>query len=523
MVGRAVGSRRRDRGAVDRGRRRSRRAVPGRGRTGSTSSGTASPRCPPADATRRRAGGWRSARTATCWRRHPGTAQGSGRADRRDGPAGGRRRAPGGGRARPAGVASTWRRWPRRPGCRPTGCMRSADWTTPIWPPCWPAPPCSPRRPAPRVSGCRCWRRWPPACRWSARTRRRWSSWPAAPGWWCRRDDPVALADALGEVLGGSGGGRPSSRRRGRRTGGRLQLGGGGAAPVGPARRSRIARLTPGSRRRAAAASWVSRRDRLHGCRLVAGGSISECLVESLDGTHRPSDRTRRKGGDAHGTAGAARRHRDPGRTGRRRPLRRQPGRGARRSRARRCRWSASTRDAEVFAGWRRAAGSSRGRGTGQPPGPAGLGADHPAPAGQRLPVDVIHSPHYTMPLAASVPVVVTLHDATFFSDRGLHLGVKGRFFRAWTRTSLRRAAVCVVPSRATARRAGAARPAPTRTRWWSPTTASTGRSSPARSPRRSRPSGIPGARRPALDRLPRHAGAAQERAGAGPRPTSGR
>jgi glycosyltransferase involved in cell wall biosynthesis len=69
----------------------------------------------------------------------------------------------------------------------------------------------------------------------------------------------------------------------------------------------------------------------------------------------------------------------------------------------------------------------------------------------KRLPVDVIHSPHYTMPLAAAVPVVVTLHDATFFSDRGLHLGVKGRFFRAWTRTSLRRAAVCVVPSRATA------------------------------------------------------------------------
>ena len=69
----------------------------------------------------------------------------------------------------------------------------------------------------------------------------------------------------------------------------------------------------------------------------------------------------------------------------------------------------------------------------------------------KRLPVDVIHSPHYTMPLAASVPVVVTLHDATFFSDRGLHDGMKGRFFRAWTRTSLRRAAVCVVPSQATA------------------------------------------------------------------------
>ncbi len=68
----------------------------------------------------------------------------------------------------------------------------------------------------------------------------------------------------------------------------------------------------------------------------------------------------------------------------------------------------------------------------------------------KRLSAQVIHSPHYTMPLAAPVPVVVTLHDATFFSDRGLHLGVKGRFFRAWTRTSLRRAAVCVVPSNAT-------------------------------------------------------------------------
>lgn len=69
----------------------------------------------------------------------------------------------------------------------------------------------------------------------------------------------------------------------------------------------------------------------------------------------------------------------------------------------------------------------------------------------RRLPVDVIHSPHYTMPMAAGLPVVVTLHDATFFSDRKLHLGVKGRFFRGWTRTSLRLAAVCVVPSRATA------------------------------------------------------------------------
>ena len=68
-----------------------------------------------------------------------------------------------------------------------------------------------------------------------------------------------------------------------------------------------------------------------------------------------------------------------------------------------------------------------------------------------RLGVQVIHAPHYTMPLATSVPVVVTLHDAIFFSEPGLHLGAKGRFFRAWTRISLRRAAECVVDSQATA------------------------------------------------------------------------
>lgn len=62
----------------------------------------------------------------------------------------------------------------------------------------------------------------------------------------------------------------------------------------------------------------------------------------------------------------------------------------------------------------------------------------------------VIHSPHYTMPVRAGLPVVVTLHDATFFTDPGLHTVVKGRFFRAATRTAVRRARVCVVPSRAT-------------------------------------------------------------------------
>ncbi|MGB9281450.1 MAG: glycosyltransferase family 1 protein [Pseudonocardiaceae bacterium] len=65
----------------------------------------------------------------------------------------------------------------------------------------------------------------------------------------------------------------------------------------------------------------------------------------------------------------------------------------------------------------------------------------------RRARVDVLHCPHYTMPLAGQVATVVTLHDATFFTDPAVHSPVKARFFRAWTRTSLRRADVCVVPS----------------------------------------------------------------------------
>ncbi|MBN9619782.1 MAG: glycosyltransferase, partial [Actinobacteria bacterium] len=64
---------------------------------------------------------------------------------------------------------------------------------------------------------------------------------------------------------------------------------------------------------------------------------------------------------------------------------------------------------------------------------------------------DVLHSPHYTHPVAARVPLVVTIHDATFFTDPGVHLGVKRVFFQQATRLSLRRAACCLVPSRATA------------------------------------------------------------------------
>ncbi|AMM21715.1 hypothetical protein AX769_18120 [Frondihabitans sp. PAMC 28766] len=68
----------------------------------------------------------------------------------------------------------------------------------------------------------------------------------------------------------------------------------------------------------------------------------------------------------------------------------------------------------------------------------------------KRTRADVILSPHYTMPVAARVPVVVTLHDATFFSHPHLHSRLKRLFFRSWTRFSVRRAAVCVTPSKAT-------------------------------------------------------------------------
>jgi glycosyltransferase involved in cell wall biosynthesis len=54
------------------------------------------------------------------------------------------------------------------------------------------------------------------------------------------------------------------------------------------------------------------------------------------------------------------------------------------------------------------------------------------------------------MPLRAGRPVVVTLHDATFFTEPEMHSAVKGTFFRSATRTALRRASRCVVPSKAT-------------------------------------------------------------------------
>lgn len=69
----------------------------------------------------------------------------------------------------------------------------------------------------------------------------------------------------------------------------------------------------------------------------------------------------------------------------------------------------------------------------------------------RRIRPDVVHSPHYTSPLLTRTPLVITLHDATFFTDPSVHTRVKGPFFRTATRLALRRAACCVVPSQATA------------------------------------------------------------------------
>ena len=67
-----------------------------------------------------------------------------------------------------------------------------------------------------------------------------------------------------------------------------------------------------------------------------------------------------------------------------------------------------------------------------------------------RLQPDVLHSPHYTYPALHRVPLVVTLHDATFFSHPDAHTGLKRHFFTHAIRRAVRGADALVVPSAAT-------------------------------------------------------------------------
>ncbi len=51
----------------------------------------------------------------------------------------------------------------------------------------------------------------------------------------------------------------------------------------------------------------------------------------------------------------------------------------------------------------------------------------------RRTGATVLHSPHYTFPVIRASRTVVTLHDATFFSDPAAHSRLKRTFFRTWT------------------------------------------------------------------------------------------
>ena len=68
----------------------------------------------------------------------------------------------------------------------------------------------------------------------------------------------------------------------------------------------------------------------------------------------------------------------------------------------------------------------------------------------QQVAADVIHAPHYSMPLRPGAPIVVTIHDLTFFTEPDAHNPVTATFYKSAIRTSARRATRLIVPSKAT-------------------------------------------------------------------------
>ena len=201
-------------------------------------------------------------------------------------------------------------------------------------------------------------------------------------------------------------------------------------------------------------------------------------------------------------------------------------------SSSRGCRASASTpmsrpsRGTGAVRGVRRRRPRPRGAGVGRPSRPpAGLGAVRAAAlvAAASQP-DVVHSPHYTMPLVSTIARrpknVVTLHDATFFSrPRAAPAASRRGSSVAGPRCRHGCADALIAPSEAT--RDEVARHTHTdlhgspssRT---ASTTSGSGRPPRPRSP--SCGSGSALARGAAVRRLPRHPRAAKERARAGPR-----
>ncbi len=71
----------------------------------------------------------------------------------------------------------------------------------------------------------------------------------------------------------------------------------------------------------------------------------------------------------------------------------------------------------------------------------------------RRLGSQVWHGPHYTMPVLARVPVVVTIHDLTFFDHPEWHERTKVGYFRTMIQAAVRRATVLVCVSQHTADR----------------------------------------------------------------------
>jgi glycosyltransferase involved in cell wall biosynthesis len=68
----------------------------------------------------------------------------------------------------------------------------------------------------------------------------------------------------------------------------------------------------------------------------------------------------------------------------------------------------------------------------------------------QQVSADVIHMPHYSMPLRPGRPTVVTVHDVTYFTEPDQHSTVGAVFFKSAIRTAIRRATRILVPSNAT-------------------------------------------------------------------------
>jgi glycosyltransferase involved in cell wall biosynthesis len=70
--------------------------------------------------------------------------------------------------------------------------------------------------------------------------------------------------------------------------------------------------------------------------------------------------------------------------------------------------------------------------------------------AATQVGADLIHSPHYSMPVRPGLPTVVTTHDLTFFTAPDTHNPVTATFYKAAIRTSAWRATRLIVPSKAT-------------------------------------------------------------------------